>query len=234
MRDGRTGCIYMATVLPSGRSYIGYTVDFARRKKGHLSGRETTGLSPTIRKYGEESVCWRILADGIPERLLPTHERYWIRFYDTYRNGYNRSEGGECNPMSTQEARAKVSASHRAKVALGEYHSQQPEWKAKASASHRVRAARGEHQMQKPENQQRQSEFMKSQAAQGNLWSQSDEGRAAMSEREKARVARGEHHWTGQEHRDAISAYMKMRHSRERLERWQDAGQQFLVPMEIE
>ena len=54
-------------------------------------------LSRGVRKYGEEAYELIVLEDNVPKELLNEREKYWIKFYDTYFNGYNQAIGGN-NP----------------------------------------------------------------------------------------------------------------------------------------
>lgn len=82
----------------NGKIYIGQSLDIARRYEQHIYDAKNrpergTGIDLAIRKYGIENFDFSILEecsiDSLDER-----ERYWISFYDSYNNGYNRSPGG--------------------------------------------------------------------------------------------------------------------------------------------
>lgn len=47
-----------------------------------------------INKYGIENFTFEIIEE-CSEEQLNNRERYWIAYYDTYHNGYNRTVGGE-------------------------------------------------------------------------------------------------------------------------------------------
>ena len=55
-------------------------------------------LSRGVRKYGEDEYELVILEDDLLQNQLNEREIYWIKFYDTYFNGYNQSTGGS-NPV---------------------------------------------------------------------------------------------------------------------------------------
>lgn len=93
------GLIYMGTVLPTGKSYIGLTTDFENRRYAHFHGRSEFAMD--IRRFGVDNVVWRILEDDVPYDDLPHRERYWISFYGTYHFGYNSSLGGEIGGRRT-------------------------------------------------------------------------------------------------------------------------------------
>jgi len=84
---------------PSGKSYIGKTIrDVKTRLNEHIKQAEEGSIYTfhvAIRKYGIENFTSIILEDSILEEELNEREKYWIKYYDTYKNGYNMSEGGD-------------------------------------------------------------------------------------------------------------------------------------------
>lgn len=82
--------------------YIGQTTDLITRHKQHIfydpynvNNREYNyPLSRGIRKYGKDMYELIILEDNIPKEKLNEREQYWIKYYDTYWNGYNQTIGG--------------------------------------------------------------------------------------------------------------------------------------------
>lgn len=187
----QTGVIYRAYCIPSGKSYIGQSVDFADRKRAHLqavrAGSETH-FHCALRKHEGEAFVWSLLAEGIPTTQLDTHERFWIRFCDSYKRGYNSTPGGIANRPS-DEVRAKMSAAQ-----------QRPEVRAikseKMSEAMLAMAERGEHPSQRPEVRAKQRETQRLAAARGEHHTQTDEVRAKMSAGVRA-------------HRDAIETLEK-------------------------
>ena len=115
--DVRTGIIYMATCIATGLSYIGYTLDFEKRRYSHKKAvhyGSDTHFHNAIRKYGWDAFAWRILAYGIPLSQLNTLEVFWIRFHNTYLGpGYNMTAGGKISPMHNPEVVAKVGVKSR-------------------------------------------------------------------------------------------------------------------------
>ena len=190
--ESGTGCIYIATINDD-KSYIGYTVDYVRRMKQHRRAASEAKFHRAIRKHGWHAVKWRVLEGDIPIERLPDREVLWIAFYDTYHNGYNMTEGGDGSPMSSPEVRAKISASHRAKSAVGEHWMQRPEVRAKISYTRRAQAARGEHSSQRPEVRAKMSATRRAMGARGEHSSQRPEVRAKISAYSRARVERGNH-----------------------------------------
>lgn len=94
--------IYKITNLINNQCYIGKTNNFERRKKDHLRLAFTEGhkeynktLYRAIRKYGQENFSFDIIERLEDYSLSGEREKYWIRYYDSYKNGYNESEGGD-------------------------------------------------------------------------------------------------------------------------------------------
>ena len=88
--------------------YVGQTDNLQRRNEQHIkydpfnvNAKEYNyPLSRGIRKYGEEAYSLIILEDNINSENINEKERYWIKYYDTYFNGYNQTIGGS-NPTQT-------------------------------------------------------------------------------------------------------------------------------------
>ena len=86
--------------------YVGQTNNLNYRHKQHTkydpynpNNKEYNyPLSRGIRKYGEDEYELIILEDDLLQDQLNEREIYWIKFYDTYFNGYNQSTGGS-NPV---------------------------------------------------------------------------------------------------------------------------------------
>lgn len=86
--------------------YVGQTNNLDYRHKQHIkydpynpNNKEYNyPLSRGIRKYGENEYELIILEDNLLQSQLNEREIYWIKFYDTYFNGYNQSTGGS-NPV---------------------------------------------------------------------------------------------------------------------------------------
>ena len=135
----KTGIIYMAT-SPSGKSYIGRTIEFEKRLKRHKRDykKKDTKFYRAIQKYGWNNFKWITLYDTILENELNKIEKLAIAKYNTYNKGYNSTIGGEGwvkgtkqspetiakktgknHPMygkkHSEETRKKMSESHKGK-----------------------------------------------------------------------------------------------------------------------
>lgn len=81
---------------PNGKSYIGITSKDpeVRWKNGH-GYQSQTKFYNAILKYGWDNFTHEILFDGLTKELACQRETELIRQYDSIRNGYNVSTGGE-------------------------------------------------------------------------------------------------------------------------------------------
>jgi len=51
-----------------------------------------------FRKYGIENFSFSIVEEITDEKLRFERERYWIKYYNSYKDGYNETLGGETGP----------------------------------------------------------------------------------------------------------------------------------------
>lgn len=98
-----SGLIYCAT-LPSNKKYFGFTIDFENRKrthKCHANKGTKNKFYNAIRKYGWDSIKWKIIEEYKSEskkdlkEILSKREVYWISESKSYTNGYNGTKGGD-------------------------------------------------------------------------------------------------------------------------------------------
>lgn len=87
--------IYKITNQINGKVYIGQSIDIKRRWYDHkrFSSYLETALYYAIRKYGIENFKFEIIEECSVQEL-DEKEIYWIKKYDTFKNGYNETEGG--------------------------------------------------------------------------------------------------------------------------------------------
>ena len=107
LTNNRTGIIYKATCTKTELVYVGQTTTtLALRKRAPLRDARkgsNTLFHRAIREFGEDAFVWDVLADEIPQaECLSEYERFYIRFYDTLRNGYNSNQGGGGNNRRKQ------------------------------------------------------------------------------------------------------------------------------------
>lgn len=96
------GCIYRIYHIESGRSYIGQTVfPMEVRVRQHIYNAHTKTsasynqhIKRAIRKYGTDAFAVEEL-ERCDNSLLDEREKYWIAHFDSVKNGFNMTYGGE-------------------------------------------------------------------------------------------------------------------------------------------
>lgn len=106
--------IYKITNVINGHAYIGQSTNIKKRWQGHKqnsrninSRNYNLAIYAAIRKYGLEYFDFTVLEECAVEELSD-REIYWIKYYDTYHNGYNQTMGGEGCNIDMPENIAKV------------------------------------------------------------------------------------------------------------------------------
>ncbi|MBN2029419.1 hypothetical protein JW824_04175 [bacterium] len=92
------GIVYKAT-SPSGKIYIGITITTLKERiRIHLRSVKKGSRTPfhdAIRKYDSKNISWEIIDRATEWKELCELEKKYIRFYDSFTNGYNLTLGGE-------------------------------------------------------------------------------------------------------------------------------------------
>ena len=103
------GYIYKCTCTENLKSYIGLTTKtLEERKKEHIysafnpnDNTYKTHFHSALRKHGVENFIWEVLEEtecsDLPALMvaLKDLEKRYIKFYDSFENGYNLTPGGE-------------------------------------------------------------------------------------------------------------------------------------------
>lgn len=94
------GLIYKVTNLQNNLIYIGLTsTSLQIRRKRHyndaFSNKTNSDFHKALRNFKETDFFWEIIEDNIPIEQLGEREKYWIQYYNSYKNGYNESLGGD-------------------------------------------------------------------------------------------------------------------------------------------
>lgn len=93
-----SGIYYIKNII-NKKVYIGESVDIYRRWREHLQDL-MSGIHKNIHlqrawdMYKEDSFEFRIIEECAEDKLFE-REKYWIKFYNAFQNGYNQTEGGE-------------------------------------------------------------------------------------------------------------------------------------------
>jgi len=110
--------VYKITHIASGKSYIGISKDVHRRWTQHKSwvntGARRSAIYSAMQKYGIDAFSWQIIEECSKDDL-EMREQHWIAVFDTFRNGYNLTAGGEYNKEVSEESRKRMSDSHKGK-----------------------------------------------------------------------------------------------------------------------
>lgn len=123
-----TSGIYLITNNLNGNMYVGGSVDIERRFKEHKRGDDikTSAIDKAIRKYGADNFTYQIIIELPPDwTVIGEHEKYWIKFYNTFhdRKHYNSTGGGN-GVGSGQNHPCYGKHSHRKGISLSETHKQ--------------------------------------------------------------------------------------------------------------
>ena len=88
--------IYKIENLINGHCYIGQSINIELRWKRHRDVIETCDypLYLAIRKYGIDNFSFDIIQECEPHELNEL-EIYWIKYYNSYYDGYNQTRGGD-------------------------------------------------------------------------------------------------------------------------------------------
>lgn len=93
--------IYKVTNLKTKEAYIGQSIDIYQRWIDYRSSTVKTDggqheITKDIMSIGLDYFKFEIIEKCEKEKL-DEREKYWIEYYDTYNNGYNRNSGGYYN-----------------------------------------------------------------------------------------------------------------------------------------
>lgn len=111
MRGSQTNIIYTVRNRVTGKVYVGQsTQGLAHRKSEHLwrlkSGTRDHKLYQAMRKHGADAFDFEIVCHALSADYLDSLERELIASFNSYRRGYNMTEGGH---GVSAETRAKLS-----------------------------------------------------------------------------------------------------------------------------
>lgn len=97
--------IYKIT-SPSGKIYIGQTIDLIRRKSKYkrLDCKQQPKVFNSIVKYTWELHIFEVIEEisDTDKSSLNEREQYWISYYDSMNNGLNCTGGGDSKIISSE------------------------------------------------------------------------------------------------------------------------------------
>lgn len=94
--------IYKITNKINNLSYIGQSINIERRWQEHQREKDNTLIHKAIREYGIQNFSFEIIEECSLDELN-NKEIYWIKYYDTFNNGYNMTLGGSPNCVYDSE-----------------------------------------------------------------------------------------------------------------------------------
>ena len=112
--------IYCAHCIPTGKKYVGLTSssikERSRQHFQYLTGDRSTKtrFCKALRKYGKENFIWGVIEECADDDALQ-REKHFISLLNTHKTGYNSNEGGTGCTHLSDETRAKMSATWKAK-----------------------------------------------------------------------------------------------------------------------
>ena len=95
--------IYKITNKINGKAYIGQSRKIEQRFHEHIYANTSSLIHKAIIKYGQNNFTFEILEECSAEELNEK-EIYWIKYYDTYENGYNLTLGGDTGYLYDPQA----------------------------------------------------------------------------------------------------------------------------------
>ena len=109
------GFIYKITNTINGKSYIGQTIQNVKERfYQHCATKCSKAVSNmaihrAIKKYGKSNFTVEVIEE-IDSTNLNDRERYWIKYYNSYNNGYNSTKGGQdgCKPFKDLDVESIV------------------------------------------------------------------------------------------------------------------------------
>lgn len=100
--------IYKITNINTNMIYIGQSCDVARRIKEHQRSSNTnTLIDYSIKMEGIQNFTFEIIEECLNEQLNE-REKYWIKYHDSYYNGYNSTPGGKGRPVIASEEEQQI------------------------------------------------------------------------------------------------------------------------------
>lgn len=116
------GWIYVITNKINNKVYVGKTVDYTQRKWQHFHTETCPILKKAFSKYGIENfemtpvLTFQAVSKEVLNTCLIELEKLYIKKYDSYKHGYNMTQGGEglLGYEHTQQAKEAIGKKQKA------------------------------------------------------------------------------------------------------------------------
>lgn len=100
MNDNVMFSIYRIVHFATGLCYVGKSNNPYRRRIDHYSHlkhntHKNTHLQRAWNKYGRDAFYFEVLEKNILKTDIDERERFWIRYFDSYKTGFNKTVGGD-------------------------------------------------------------------------------------------------------------------------------------------
>lgn len=106
--------IYKIENILNNKIYIGQSINIEKRWKAHkkaaFDNKATEYEYPlyrAMRKYGVDNFVFDIIEE-CESHILNDREKYWIKYYNSFFNGYNQTLGGDCTKREKKEKILKI------------------------------------------------------------------------------------------------------------------------------
>lgn len=91
--------IYRIVCFVTGMVYVGQTVNVRQRRSSHFSELKNNThrnqhLQNAYNLYGSRSFYFEVLEKHVSAEIVNEREQHWIAEFDSFRNGFNKSAGG--------------------------------------------------------------------------------------------------------------------------------------------
>lgn len=100
MANFTTYCIYRIVCFPTAKIYVGQSKRVQQRQSTHFqklrkNKHHSQKLQAAFNKYGESAFFAEVIEANIPPDKINERESHWIAFYNSFRDGYNMTPGGQ-------------------------------------------------------------------------------------------------------------------------------------------
>lgn len=107
MAEEKISGIYCIENTKNHKKYIGQSIDiyqrwYVHKSKLNMNKHHSHHLQQAWNKYGDNCFIFYII-ESCDESLLNEREIYWIKYYNTYFDGYNETFGGEGYARQTRK-----------------------------------------------------------------------------------------------------------------------------------